>query len=163
MYEARKLLEVALNFEKAGQEFYKSNLEKVNQALAKETFKYLMEMEAAHVKYIETLIEQLPKGEPVSVPVDDSDKTFEKRLTSQALSEGTYTSDLADLSILRMAYLIEKDFVEYYDRASKKLEDESLHALLITLRDWEKGHVAIIKALMEKIYEKHSLDLGFYG
>lgn len=163
MDKIRKILEVALNFEKSGQDFYRSNMEKVNQKLAKETFKYLMDMEASHVNYIQSLIDELKSGKPFLQPRDDSDEMFEKRLESQALSESTYTSDLADLSILRMAYLIEKDFVGYYEKASEEVEDQSSKALFITLRDWEKRHAEMIKSLMEKIFEKHSLDLGFYG
>ncbi|OAA28417.1 Rubrerythrin [Kosmotoga arenicorallina S304] len=163
MEKIRKILEVALNFEKSGQDFYRMNMEKVNQKLAKEIFKYLMNMEASHVKYIQSLIDELKDGKPLLQLQDYSDEMFEKRLQSQALSESTYKSDLADLSIFRMAYLIEKDFVEYYEKAAEKVEDESSKALFITLRDWEKRHAEMIKSLMEKIFEKHSLDLGFYG
>jgi len=163
MDKIRKIFEVALNFEKSGQEFYRENVEKVNQKAAKEIFRYLMDMEASHVKYIESLINKLNGESPFFQPSDDSDIIYEQRLRSQGLSESAYNSDLADLSILRMAYLIEKDFVEYYDSASQKADDESVRTLFVTLRDWEKRHADMTKSLMEKIFEKHSLDLGFYG
>jgi len=163
MDKIRKILEVALNFEKSGQEFYRENVEKVNQKAAKEIFRYLMDMEASHVKYIESLINKLNGESQIFQPPDDSDIIYEQRLQSQGLSESAYNSDLADLSILRMAYLIEKDFVEYYDSASQKADVESVRTLFVTLRDWEKRHADMIKSLMEKIFEKHSLDLGFYG
>lgn len=52
MSDLKKILELALSFERSGQEFYKSNMEKVKQALARETFKYLMDMESSHVEFI---------------------------------------------------------------------------------------------------------------
>lgn len=163
MDKIRKILEVALNFEKSGQEFYRENLEKVNQKAAREIFRYLIDMEASHVKYIESLINALNDKSSIFQPPDDSDIIYEQRLQSHGLSESTYNSDLADLSILRMAYLIEKDFVEYYDNASQKADEESERALFVTLRDWEKRHADMIESFMEKIFEKHSLDFGFYG
>lgn len=165
MDKIRGILEIALNFEKSGRNFYKENLEKVNQKVAKDVFNYLMDMEASHVTYIQKLIREREEGSSISWPQDatDADSIFEKRLKSQALSNSTYSSDLADLSIIRMAYLIEKDFAEYYDNASKEIEDQSTKNMLIALRDWEKKHAEILKSLIEKIFEKHSLDLGFYG
>lgn len=163
MSKLKQILELALNFEKSGQEFYKSNMESIKQALAKDTFGYLMEMESSHVVFIKKLILQNEEGSKLTYELKDeeSDK-FEDRLKSQALSDKSYNSDLADLSILRMAYLIEKDFVDYYEKASKEVESPEAKDLFMVLRDWEKGHVELVRTLMEKIYEKHSLDFGFY-
>ena len=58
--------------------------------------------------------------------------------------------------------IIEKDFVEYYGKASEKIEDDRAKKLLTTLRVWEEGHMELVKRLMERIYEKNALDLGFY-
>ena len=163
MSDLKKILELALSFERSGQEFYKSNMEKVKQALARETFKYLMDMESSHVEFIKKMIEKLKTDETINIEATgEKDEIFKERLKSQALSSNTYSNDLADLSILRMAYLIEKDFVEYYGKASEKIEDDRAKKLLTTLRVWEEGHMELVKRLMERIYEKNALDLGFY-
>lgn len=163
MSRLKQILELALNFEKSGQEFYRSNRYNIKQVLAKDTFGYLMEMESAHVAFIEKLISQTEEGSELTYESkDEGAGKFEERLKSQALSEKSYSSDLADLSILRMAYLIEKDFVEYYEKASKEVENEEAKNLFVVLRDWEKDHVELVRTLMEKIYEKHSLNFGFY-
>ena len=163
MSDMKNILEVALSFEKSGQEFYKSNMQNVNQALARETFKYLMEMETSHVEFISKMIDELEAGQKIQAEHLKEDKDlFGERLKSQGLMESTYSKDLADLSILRMAYLIEKDFVQYYDRASEKVDERAQRELLVMLRDWEKGHMELVKYLMERIYEKNALDLGFY-
>lgn len=71
-------------------------------------------------------------------------------------------SDIADLSILRMALLIEKDFVNYYSQASESIEDEELKTIFNMLKKWEEQHVKLIENLIEKIYNRNRLDLGFY-
>ena len=52
--------------------------------------------------------------------------------------------------------------MEYYGKASEKIEDDRAKKLLTTLRVWEEGHMELVKRLMERIYEKNALDLGFY-
>ena len=42
MSDFKSILEVALSFEKSGREFYKNNMQRVNQIVAKKTFEYLM-------------------------------------------------------------------------------------------------------------------------
>ena len=163
MSDFKSILEVALSFEKSGREFYKNNMQKVNQSVAKKTFEYLMEMEDSHVKFIEGMIEALEDNKEVDFALqEEEEEIFVERLESQALSNNSYSSDLADLSILRMAYLIERDFVDYYENASKNVEDTSAKKLMVKLMNWEKGHVTLVKDLMEKIYEKNAIDLGFY-
>ncbi|MDD3460117.1 MAG: ferritin family protein [Mesotoga sp.] len=163
MSDLKSFLEIALSFEKSGQEFYRNNMQKVNQSVAKKTFGYLMDMEASHVKFIEGMIEALEDNKKVdSALQEEAEEIFLERLKSQALSNNSYSSDLADLSILRMAYLIERDFVDYYENASKKVEDVSAKKLMVRLMNWEKGHVSLVRTLMERIYEKNAIDLGFY-
>ena len=45
---------------------------------------------------------------------DLSDSFFLKRAASEALDQKVLESMVADLPVLRMAYLIERDFVEFY-------------------------------------------------
>jgi len=70
-------------------------------------------------------------------------------------------ADLGDYSIMRMAYLIEKDFAEFYEKSSEANEGK-VKGLLIELAGWEKKHASMIREEMEKIIARNSLDLGFY-
>jgi len=67
-----------------------------------------------------------------------------------------------DLSVLRMAYLIEKDFVEFYAKAAEHEENPEVKKVLNLLSTWEEGHRKLIEKQMETIMERNNLDLGFY-
>ncbi len=46
-----------------------------------------------------------------------------------------------------MAYLIERDFKEFYEEAKEMVADENVKKLLQRLSDWERGHEAIFKPI----------------
>ncbi|ABR31077.1 rubrerythrin [Thermosipho melanesiensis] len=160
------ILKVAENFEIEGFRFYGEKKEEIRSKLAKEVLDFLQEMEKEHTEYIRNLRKAMENNE--KIPVADVDRTknfFEERLKGQAIEETPSEDDLKDLSILRMALLIEKDFVNYYDKASKKAEEIGnleLKEILENLRSWEESHVKLVEELIQRIYDKNRLDLGFY-
>jgi len=51
-----------------------------------------------------------------------------------------------------MAFLIEKDFAEYYENSAKKVSGEGKKVLQM-LAKWERGHEALFKQLHDSAYE----------
>ncbi len=163
MKSVQEILTLAENFEIEGFRFYKDKKDQVNLKLAKEVFEYLMNMEKEHTEFIRRLKKDILEGNnmgEISLPKQKS--IFEERVKDYKLEEGDKESDLSDLSILRVAYLIEKDFVNFYSNSAEKVEDEKLKQILLILKKWEEGHAEMIKGLIEKIFERNNLDLGFY-
>ncbi|ANQ54146.1 rubrerythrin [Thermosipho affectus] len=160
------ILKVAENFEIEGFKFYKEKKEEVKNKLAREVLEFLQEMEKEHTEYIRKIRKALEEEEEIPVaPLDTTKDFFNERLRGQKIEETPSEDDIKDLSILRMALLIEKDFVNYYDKAAERakvMEDKTLESILINLREWEKGHVNLVKELILQIFEKNRLDLGFY-
>ncbi|MDK2839058.1 MAG: hypothetical protein PWQ83_593 [Thermosipho sp. (in: thermotogales)] len=160
------ILKLAENFEIEGYKFYMSKKEEIKNSLAKEVLEFLKNMEKEHTEYIRMVRKALEEnGEIPTASVDTTKDFFKERFTSQKISKTPSEDDIKDLSILRMALLIEKDFVNYYDKAAKRareLENEQLVKILENLKAWEEGHVELVKKMIEEIYEKNRLDLGFY-
>jgi len=157
------ILDLAEKFEIQGYEFYNSKKNGVKNSVARETFEFLANMENEHTKYIRNMRKSLEEDLPIlEVPGDTTNDFFENRLKSQKLDEVPKESDMADLSILRMALLIEKDFVNYYSKAVENTKDEKLKTMFELLEKWERGHVKLIEDLIGKILDRNRLDLGFY-
>ena len=55
-----------------------------------------------------------------------------------------------DLPVLRMAYLIEQDFVEFYEQAAQKTDGE-VRQVLETLAAWERRHAAFSSSCMIRL------------
>ena len=59
------------------------------------------------------------------------------------------------LPILRMAYLIERDFAEFYRTAAARVEGKAKQALEM-LALWETGHENLFKNLHDRAFEEYA-------
>ena len=60
-----------------------------------------------------------------------------------------------------MAYLIERDFKEFYENAVESVKDEDAKVLFRSLAKWEKGHEALFKKEYDKRMKEYmSLPWG---
>jgi rubrerythrin len=62
---------------------------------------------------------------------------------------------VADLPVLRMAYLIERDFSEFYHQAASKAEGDA-RTFLDMLALWESGHERLFKKMHDDAFEKYA-------
>jgi rubrerythrin len=159
MYDVLKLAE---KFEIDGYKFYNERKKEVKNKTVAEIFDHLAIMEKEHTAFIRRLMEDLEMGREISTLPDEMENPFVQRYEDQKLDATTPEDDLMDLSVLRMAYLIEKDFVEFYARAAKREENPEVRKVLNLLSTWEEGHRKLIEKQMEAIMERNNLDLGFY-
>ena len=60
-----------------------------------------------------------------------------------------------DMAVLRTAYLIERDFAEFYEMAAKKATGEAQRVLTM-LAAWERGHERLFKELHDKAFEEYA-------
>lgn len=158
----RDVLKLAENFEIEGYRFYHQKMKEVKSKRVAEVFEYLAEMEKEHTEFIRRLINDIEGGREISFQISEKPEIFTKRYQTQALESTPVEDDLQDLAVLRMAYLIEKDFMEFYTRSAERVEDNDLKKILLLLRDWEAGHKEIIEREIKTILERNNLDLGFY-
>jgi rubrerythrin len=61
-----------------------------------------------------------------------------------------------DLAVLRMAYLIERDFAEFYEASSQRVDDTTARQSLEMLARWERGHERLFKALHDRAFEEYA-------
>jgi rubrerythrin len=158
----KDVLFLAYKMEKQGMEFYGDQKGKVKLPLLKDLFGHLEKMEQGHALYLEKQIENLNASLPLDVlPEEGGESKFRAKMEKQKIKPSSLNADLGDYSIMRMAYLIEKDFAEFYLKSAESNEGE-VNSLLLSLADWEKEHASMIKNEMEKIISRNALDLGFY-
>ncbi|HOO33514.1 MAG TPA: ferritin family protein [Thermotogota bacterium] len=145
------ILQYALAREEDGRSFYLSQIDKVKDKEIKRLFEYLAEMESDHVDYIASLIEAATgeKGITKEDILPDEDSYFKTREKTE-LPAGRHAELASDISILRMAYLIEHDFMEFYQKAADETADEGAKFVFNHLSAWEKGHRDMILELYDE-------------
>jgi rubrerythrin len=153
----RRVYEYALQREREGKSFFQTNAQRMSHAAAAGIFRRLADEEQKHIDFIERLLASLDKGEAGTQPgpeLEQEDR-FSKRAESEMLDQTVIESMIPDVAILRMAYLIERDFAEFYETSASRAEGEAKTALTALAR-WERGHERLFKDLHDRVFEEYA-------
>jgi rubrerythrin len=156
-----KILEYALAREYQGQRFFTDYADRLQNAEAVGAFKAIAAEEQKHIDFILTQIAALKPGgqaEHIELPWVHF---FTDQAGSSSIEQVVSESMVADLPVLRMAYLIEHDFAEFYHTTAQKAEGEP-RQLLEMLARWESGHERVFKKMHDTLFEKYA-DMPWGG
>jgi rubrerythrin len=155
--DLRKIYEYALQREQEGKRFFAQNAERMQHAAVVGAFQRLAGEEQKHIEFIKGLLDALDIGEAAGAADVDLEEEwfFSERAASEMLDQTVAESMVPDLSVLRMAYLIERDFVEFYESAATKAEGAAREALQM-LAKWERGHARFFKQLHDTAFEEYA-------
>jgi hypothetical protein len=154
----RKIYEYALQREHEGKRFFEQNAERLSHAAAVGAFKELAIEEGKHIEFIQAQIDALDSGEESDPEIGtklERDGFFTQRAESEMLQQTVSEAMVPDLPVLRMAYLIERDFAEFYEMVAGKSEG-STKEVLEMLADWERGHEKLFKQLHDCAFEAYA-------
>jgi len=151
----QKVYEYALQREKEGYSFFKSNADKASHATVASVFKKLAEEELKHIRYIQGLIDAEEQSvEKIAAELSEDD-WFESRAREEFLDQSLVESMIPDVAVLRTAYLIEKDLSEFYENAAQKATGDAKQAFSHLAR-WERGHEAFFRELHDKVFQEYT-------
>lgn len=145
------ILEYALSKEMEGMNFYESKARTVHNEEVKKTFLELGKMESDHVDYINGLINKVNEDEPLRYKGEEIGDAFRDRQKQEIVNQGDFKKLKTDIPVLRMAYLIEQDFMEFYNKAAESVEEKEIKEILRHLAEWEKVHRDRIYDLYQKL------------
>jgi rubrerythrin len=156
------VLKLAHRMELQGMEFYDEQKKQVKLQLLRELFAFLSDMERGHAAYLAKQLDNIAAGISLDALPDDVEMDrYRDIMEKQKIEPADLNTDLGDYSIMRMAYLIEKDFAGFYDKSASQSEGE-IKNLFVKLAEWEREHASMMKDEMSKIISRNALDLGFY-
>jgi len=155
--DIRRIYEYALQREHEGKRFFEENAERMQHAAAAEAFRQLAAEEQKHINFIQTELDRLNAGGPPAAPATDleAEGFFSQRAAGEAIDQTTLEAMVPDLPVLRMAYLIERDFAEFYERAAAQAEGEARTALE-TLARWERVHELLFKTMHDQAFDLYA-------
>jgi len=157
MMNIRKVLEYALQREHEGKAFFENNAERLSNAAATGAFKAIAREEQRHIEFIQAQLDSLDAkdtGKHAGPKLDDTG-FFADRAEKEMIEQTVNEAMVADLPVLRMAYLIERDFAEFYRQAASKTEGDA-RIVLEFLARWEAGHERLFKKMHDEAFEKYA-------
>jgi rubrerythrin len=156
-----KILGYALEREYEGKRFFTENAGRLQNAAAAGAFKAIAAEEQKHIDFISAQIEAFKAGAPAEIPELPKAGFFADRADSESIQQVVSESMVADLPVLRMAYLIERDFAEFYAMAAAKAEGQAKWLLELRAR-WESSHERLFKRMHDSLFEKYA-DMPWGG
>lgn len=156
--DIRTIYEYALQREREGKRFYEQNAERLSHAAAVSAFKRLAAEEQKHIEFIQSQLDALDKSEPPSAAMGialEKEGFFSQRAASELLDQTVLEAMVPDLPVLRTAYLIERDFAEFYEMAAQKAGGETKEVLEMLAR-WERIHERLFKQLHDEAFEEYA-------
>jgi rubrerythrin len=157
--DIRKVYEYALQREREGLSFFRQNAGRFGHAAAVGAFERLADEEQKHIDFIQGLLDALDTGDTAGVEKGaalEAEGFFSQRAETEMLDQTVIEAMVPDLAVLRMAYLIERDFAEFYEMAANRVEDENARASLSMLARWERGHERLFQAMHDKAFEEYA-------
>jgi rubrerythrin len=159
-------LDVAIQTEKDGRDFYKRAAERSSDPGGKLLFVSLADDELEHLRLLESQREALvTKGQWLSSPMPDQRAPSVKVQGAPLFSREAVTSNVnaytSELSALRLAFLMEKDAVVFYTRAAAETVNSDGKAMYERLVEMEKEHQRILEEEYNALAKEFWRTMGF--
>lgn len=138
----------AMQMELDGHNFFKEKAGLFNNPTTQKLFLTLSKTEMEHYNYLKNQLDKYIETDSFDMSpefLDRDENIFEEREESEHIKETLKESDIPDITILRMAYLIERDFKEFYQNATENVDNEDIKAIFSRLSKWEEGHEKLFK------------------
>jgi len=159
-------LTMAVRIEQNGYRFYRRAADETNDPKAKALFEGLAEDEVEHECILKRRLEALEQ-EGVWTPVAEDEwpaagpRAGEEPVFAPERLDREVRDYTSELSALRMAYLIEKNAVEFYRKAARETEDPVGKTMYEELAEWEREHQRILETEYGFLADRFKLDMGF--
>lgn len=147
----------AMQMELDGYNFFLEKAKLMSQPSGKTLFEDLAEVEMEHFRFLKKQLELYRETSSFNAIQGNIENMYQaerdickERERSEHLQSTLEQSDIPDLTILRMAYLIERDYAEFYRNAAENSDDESAKKVFETLAEWETGHEELFKGEYNK-------------
>ena len=150
-----RIFEYALNQEETGKSFFRASLSRMGWGAAVSAFKRVIEEEEKHILFINNVLRGLKEGGPEQIQLEKDialpqANFFDERARREFSQQVLLESMVPDVTVFSMAWLIEKDLSEFYEKMAGQTEGKAKEALLM-LAGWERGHERFFREFREQL------------
>lgn len=155
-------LQMGIQTEIDGHEFYQNFAQRTSDPNARQMFERLARDEVMHLELLRSTKAMLEeRGEWAEYKGVEVEDLSGAPIFSRERVEQNLTSYTSDLSALRLAYLIEKDAVDFYRRAAEQTDDANGRRMFLDLAEMERGHLNLLEGEYQFLREQFHSTMGF--
>jgi rubrerythrin len=155
-------LQMAIQTEIDAYNFYQKFAERTHDLQARAMFERIAQDEVMHVELLRNNKAMLEdQGEWIVYQGMALDSIQGAPIFSRERVEQNIVAYTSDLSALRVAYLIEKDAVEFYTRAADQTDDPNGERMFLDLVRMEQGHLQLLEGEYSLLKGQFQAAMGF--
>ena len=155
-------LEMAIQTEIDGYAFYQRFAERTEDPAARAMFERLAQDEVMHLELLRNAKTALEEdGRWIEYRGSEREPVAGAPIFSRERIEQNLVAYTSDLSALRVAYLIEKDAVDFYSQAAERTEDPDGKRMFQDLIRMEQGHLELLQGEYEFLRGQFQTAMGF--
>jgi len=155
-------LEVGMQTEIDGYQFYTQFAARTKDPQAKEMFERLARDEVMHLDTLRNNKAMLEdSGQWTEHVALEAERREGAPIFSRERVAANVVDYTSDLSALRLAYLIERDAVDFYQRAAERIDDANGQRMFRDLARWEQGHLNMLESEYQFLLEQFHSTMGF--
>lgn len=155
-------LQMAIQTEIDGYNFYQRFSEQTQDPNARSMFQRLARDEVMHLELLRNNKAMLEdRGDWVEYQGVLPDAVEGAPIFSRERVKQNIVAYTSDLSALRVAYLIEKDAVDFYTRAAQQTDDPNGKQMFLSLAKMEQGHLELLQGEYDFLRGQFQMAMGF--
>ena len=155
-------LQMAIQTEIDGHNFYQNFAEQTEDPNARAMFEQLARDEVMHLELLRNTRAMLEEsGEWAKYKGVRLDAAQGAPIFSRERVEQNVVAYTSDLSALRVAYLIEKDAVDFYSRAAQETDDPNGKRMFLDLVKMEQAHLDLLEGEYSSLKGQFQMAMGF--
>ncbi len=155
-------LQMAIQTEIDGHNFYQKFAERTDDPKARRMFERLAQDEIMHLELLrntKAMLEQ--SGEWAEYRGVSLEPLTGAPIFSRDRVEQNVVAYTSDLSALRVAYLIEKDAVDFYIHAAAQTDDPNGQRMFRDLAEMEQAHLRLLEGEYTFLLDQFQMAMGF--
>lgn len=155
-------LQMAIQTEIDGHNFYQEFGQRTDDPNARAMFERLARDEIMHLELLrntKAMLEQ--SGEWAAYKGVTLDPVESAPIFSRERVQQNVVAYTSDLSALRVAYLIEKDAVDFYTHAAQQTDDANGKRMFGDLAEMERGHLRLLQGEYDFLMGQFQTTMGF--
>ena len=152
---ASEVVELGIQVEKNGRDFYNSLVDSSKDQKAKEIFRFLADAEADHIAAFKKILSSVSSYEPKEAYPDEYFTYMHAIASGHVFTKENAGKDIArtiktEAAAIDMALKFEKDSILLFDQMKRLLPDKD-KAVVAELINQEQGHIIRLYELKEKL------------
>ena len=154
-FSGSELINIAIGIERRGIVFYETMVKSTKNAVARDVFRYLADMERNHVQIFQDMLGEADKYQPPETYAGEYAAYLQALVDSAVFTDDMVTSEMAtraesDIETLELAINAEKDSILFYYEM-KDIMPERAQPTVNKIIAEEKAHLRQLSELKRKL------------